>query len=129
MSDNLLRAGSFYNPIPVDKLPPTGDGSYGAYYKLGDKLYYRNPEGLYTEFVGEQEKTDLVNHPPHYTKGSIECIDAMEAMLGRDGMIAYLRGTIMKYNWRLLHKENPAQDRAKMEWYTARLKKLMEEEK
>ena len=24
---------------------------------------------------------DLVNHPPHYNKGDIECIDAIEAML------------------------------------------------
>jgi len=25
--------------------------------------------------------TDMVNHPPHYKQGSIECIDAIHAQL------------------------------------------------
>ena len=28
----------------------------------------------------EKKSKDLVNHPPHYTNGDIECIDAMKAM-------------------------------------------------
>ena len=71
---------------------------------------------------------DQVNHPPHYTQGSIECIDAMEAMLGRDGFIAYLRGSIMKYNWRLLNKAGPAEDAAKLAWYNNRLLQVLNDE-
>ena len=26
-------------------------------------------------------KNDMVNHPPHYNKGDIECIDGIKAML------------------------------------------------
>lgn len=70
---------------------------------------------------------DMVNHPPHYTQGGIECIDAMKEMLGLDGFIAYLRGTIMKYNWRLLHKHNPREDAGKMAWYQAKLNEALDE--
>jgi hypothetical protein len=73
------------------------------------------------------EVVDLVNHPPHYNQGSIECIDAMEAMLGREAFIAYLRGTVFRYNWRLLHKDNPVQDAQKMAWYQDRLIKTLEQ--
>jgi hypothetical protein len=66
--------------------------------------------------MGEQ-----VDHPAHYTHGAIECIDAIEAALGPDGFVAWLRGTIIKYQWRLGHKDAPAQDAAKAEWYSRRL--------
>jgi hypothetical protein len=47
---------------------------------------------------------DLVNHPPHYTDGSIECIDAIEAQLTPEEFRGYLKGSIAKYNWRERHK-------------------------
>jgi hypothetical protein len=34
--------------------------------------------------------TDLVNHPPHYTDESIECIDAIKARWYLDRLIANL---------------------------------------
>lgn len=47
---------------------------------------------------------DLVNHPPHYTDGSIECIDAIEAQLTPEEYRGYLKGNIAKYAWRERHK-------------------------
>ena len=47
---------------------------------------------------------DLVNHPPHYTDGSIECIDAIEAQLTPEEYRGYLKGNIAKYTWRERHK-------------------------
>ena len=47
---------------------------------------------------------DLVNHPPHYTDGSIECIDAIEAQLTPEEWRGYLKGNIAKYAWRERHK-------------------------
>ena len=48
---------------------------------------------------------DNVNHPSHYTSGSIECIDAIRAATtGLDGFTSYLSGTILKYIWRWHHK-------------------------
>lgn len=64
---------------------------------------------------------DSVNHPPHYTQGDIECIDAIKAALGQDGFIAFLRGQIIRYQWRLLFKGNAAEDARKAGWYSDRL--------
>lgn len=65
--------------------------------------------------------SEQVNHPAHYNQGGIECIDAIEAALGPDGFVAWLRGTIIKYHWRLGHKDAAAQDAAKADWYSKRL--------
>lgn len=65
--------------------------------------------------------TEQVNHPAHYNQGGIECIDAIEAALGPEGFVAWLRGTIIKYQWRLGHKDAAAQDAAKADWYSKRL--------
>ena len=62
---------------------------------------------------------DMVNHPPHYqSDNGIECIDAIRAALGRDGFIAYCRGTAIKYLWR--DKVNNVEDRNKAAWYINR---------
>ena len=42
-----------------------------------------------------QEKHDMVNSPSHYNESGIECIDALQAMLGRN-FDAYLQGNIAK---------------------------------
>jgi hypothetical protein len=47
---------------------------------------------------------DLVNHPPHYTDGGIECIEAIEAQLTAEEYRGYLKGNIAKYVWRERHK-------------------------
>ena len=69
---------------------------------------------------------DLVNHPPHYTTGSIECIDAIHAALGDDGFLAYCRGNALKYVWRAPLKAN-AQDLRKAIWYLDRAATLLEQ--
>ena len=55
--------------------------------------------------------------PDHYKTGTIECIDAMRAMLGDEGFKAYLRGTIFRYNWRLGRKDDPKVETEKMYTY------------
>jgi hypothetical protein len=50
------------------------------------------------------QMTDLVNHPPHYTDGAIECIAAIEAQLTPEEYRGYLKGNIAKYVWRERHK-------------------------
>lgn len=47
---------------------------------------------------------DLVNHPPHYNDGSIECIEAIEAQHTPEEYRGYLKGNIVKYIWRERHK-------------------------
>jgi hypothetical protein len=64
-----------------------------------------------------QKDHDEVNHPKHYTQGGIECIDAIKAALGPEGFIAFLRGQVMKYNWRAGLKGPALIDARKSQWY------------
>lgn len=43
---------------------------------------------------------DMVNKPPHYTNGDIECIDAMRAAFGADELAVYCKIAAFKYIWR-----------------------------
>lgn len=66
--------------------------------------------------------SDPVHHPAHYTSGSIECIDAMEAAVAQlSGMEAVLTAQCVKYLWRWKLKSNPVQDLEKCRWYLDRL--------
>lgn len=66
---------------------------------------------------------DAVNRPAHYTKGGIECIDAIEAAVGElGGVEGFLTGQVIKYIWRWKHK-NGSQDLEKAKWYLERLLK------
>lgn len=70
--------------------------------------------------------TDNVSHPPHYTGGGIECIDAMEAALTPEEFRGYLRGNCIKYLWRYDRKGEPVEDLRKAAWYLDRLTDEME---
>jgi hypothetical protein len=72
------------------------------------------------EVINNDNKPDMVNHPSHYTQGGIECIEALEAMLGKDAFIAYCRGTAVKYLWRTGHKWDDVEDLKKAAWYIDR---------
>jgi len=63
---------------------------------------------------------DPVNHPEHYTQGGVECIEAIQASMSREGFAGYLRGNAMKYLWRYTAKGG-VQDLEKARWYLNRL--------
>jgi hypothetical protein len=65
--------------------------------------------------------SDPVNHPAHYTAGSIECIDAIEAALTPEQFIGYCRGNALKYLWRMGLKGDKVQDGEKARWYVNHL--------
>jgi hypothetical protein len=67
---------------------------------------------------------DAVNHPPHYTAGGIECIDAiMAAVEGLTPQEAVCVANVIKYTWRFKRK-NGKQDLKKAQWYLGRLHDL-----
>lgn len=66
---------------------------------------------------------DPVNQPSHYTSGSIECIDAIEAALTPEEFRGFCKGNNIKYVWRSNLKGNHDQDIAKAQWYLGRLDK------
>lgn len=65
--------------------------------------------------------TDPVNRPVHYTRGGIECIDAIRASMTPEEFNGFLKGNAIKYQWRYRHKGNPVQDLSKAAWYLQRL--------
>jgi len=60
-------------------------------------------------------ENDAINHPSHYTRGTIECIDAIEG-LG----FGYLEGNVLKYLTRYPFKGG-IEDLLKAKWYLNRL--------
>ena len=50
------------------------------------------------------EKADMVNAPPHYRQGDIECIDAIRAALTPEEFRGYCKGNAIKYIWRERYK-------------------------
>ena len=63
---------------------------------------------------------DVVNAPPHYRAGAVECIDAVKAALTADEYRGYLKGNCLKYAWRERLKSG-LQDIQKLCWYAAEL--------
>lgn len=70
------------------------------------------------------KKDDPVNHPPHYTQGGIECIQAMEAAFGKEAVAHFCICNAFKYCWRSEHK-NGVQDIDKAIWYLNKYKELV----
>ncbi len=89
--------------------------------------YMRMKEKQAMEQSDNKELEDMVNHPPHYNKAGIECIDAIKAMTD-DGFEYYLQGNIMKYLWRYRYK-NGAEDLKKAQWYLTVLIDVVENDK
>ena len=79
------------------------------------------------EKYGEDVKPDPVNHPAHYTSGSIECIDAMQAAFGDEAIKDFCLCNAFKYLWRHRNK-NGVEDLKKARWYLNRLITAMEVE-
>ena len=74
-----------------------------------------------------EPKQDVVDHPNHYTSGSIECIDAIRAATtGLTGFESYLSGTVLKYLWRWKHKnglEDLLKARRYLDWLIEEVQK------
>lgn len=82
------------------------------------------PEPVELEPIVEPDPgptVDPVNHPAHYTRGGIECIDAITAAVCElPGTEAWLVGQIIKYIWRYKWK-NGLEDLSKARFYLDRL--------
>lgn len=67
--------------------------------------------------------SDTVNHPTHYTRGGIECIDAMVSAYGGTAVAAFCLCNAFKYVWRTREK-NGIEDIDKAIWYLGKYKEL-----
>jgi len=69
----------------------------------------------------EETNDDPVNRPSHYTRGGIECIDAIAASMTPDEWVGFLKGQVIKYVWRYRLKGKPVEDLKKARFYLDRL--------
>ena len=101
---------------------PHGDGAIIAYLLHRDTNTRTNDDRLeqdLNECIGQA--VDVVNHPPHYTQGGIECIDAIKAAtVGKTGIEAVAVANVVKYLWRYEEK-NGLEDVKKAKWYLNKL--------
>ena len=69
------------------------------------------------------KKSDAVNSPAHYTRGSQEAIDIIEEAIqdAPDTKSGMLQAQVLKYMLRLWLKDAPKQDAEKARWYLTRL--------
>ena len=70
-------------------------------------------------------ESDNVEHPAHYTSGSIECIDAMIETQGIEAVKNFCICNAFKYLWRH-EKKNGVEDVKKASWYINKFIELEE---
>lgn len=70
-------------------------------------------------------RADNVEHPSHYTGGSIECIDAMAETQGVEAVKNFCICNAFKYLWRH-DKKNGVEDVKKAAWYLNKFIELEE---
>lgn len=73
--------------------------------------------------VAGESSADIVNHPPHYTFGTIEVLDAIE-----DWELGYHGGNVVKYLARAPHKGSELEDLKKAQFYLNRYIAMKERE-
>lgn len=75
--------------------------------------------------ITAESKPDNVEHPSHYTGGSIECIDAMAETQGVEAVKNFCVCNAFKYLWRH-DKKNGVEDVKKAAWYLNKFIELEE---
>ena len=104
-------------------LDKTNERSHDFYLRMiREEREQKKARGDYRDVLVKEDPVDMVSQPPHYNQGDIECIDAIESALGKEGFQYYLQGNILKYVWRYRHK-NKIEDLGKSQFY---LNKLIE---
>lgn len=83
-------------------------------------------EIIFNELDRPEPTVDIVNHPNHYTRGGMECIDEMELVFGKDAVATFCLLNVWKYRKRAVYK-NGKEDLAKADWYMNKYKELCEE--
>lgn len=91
--------------------------------------YHDDEDCVEIEESEDESEFDIVEKPEHYNSApnGIETIDAIEAAMTREEFRGYLKGTMLKYVFRLGKKDKATQDLGKSQWYLNKLMKKLEE--
>lgn len=80
-----------------------------------------------SETPEEEPTEDMVNYPPHYQQGGMECIDEMILIFGKQAVANFCVCNAWKYRKRAMFK-NGQEDIDKSDWYIKKFKELRDEE-
>lgn len=105
-----------------DKELETGERC-AAFYEDGGSKCRPMLKGSYAGWIGPVQKgpdsQDMVNSPPHYNQGEIECLDAMISAYGLEAVQLHAHLCAFKYLWRAGRKGSEgSQDFDKAVFYT-----------
>lgn len=81
-----------------------------------------------TDPSGREAGYEYVDHPSHYRReGSVECIDEMMALFGREAVMWFCALSAYKYRYRAGDKpgNDARKDIAKSDWYMNKYCELM----
>lgn len=96
-----------------------------------ERLYAQLTAGKLQEDVPTPDpnaNVDIVNHPPHYCReGSMECIEEMELIFGKEAVKHFCLCNAWKYRYRSSAK-NGEEDIKKSDWYIRKYKELTSNE-
>ena len=120
-----LASGDDYKDLRCEIIDKE-TGRWGRRHPANVGLPFRSPE-VY-RIPTDAPQPDLVNAPPHYRQGGIECIDAIRAALTPEEFRGFCKGNVIKYAWRERHKGGDA-DLSKAGDYLDYIKQAKEETK
>jgi len=97
--------------------------TYNTFNDAYDVLLLFDPSQNATK--EQASPVDMVNSPPHYNQGKVECIEAIRAALTADEFRGFCKGNAMKYVFRERLKGG-MEDIKKAEWYLAKMQEKTE---
>lgn len=112
----------WFEDIPKEEAPEKVKVKIQPKKKEEDGPYILSSNEL-VKLMPMPKEEDNINHPAHYTQGTVECIDAIESSMTPEEFRGYLKGCQIKYIWRYQHKGG-MEDLKKCRWYLDRLIKF-----
>jgi hypothetical protein len=93
---------------------------YPDWFFIPNGIGHQYYDVSWIESIVDEEPTGVIN-PNHYTKGGIECIEAIKAAtIGKRGIEAVCVANVIKYLWRYEDK-GAIVDVQKAQWYIEKL--------
>ena len=105
---------NYYDPLDNDAM------TANANYQHMTAKNYKSHES-FQEPDYEDNPSDMVNHPDHYTCGGMEAIDVIQAKLTDEQFLGYCVANALKYLMRQNYKGKQQEDIKKASWYLSRL--------
>lgn len=114
---NNLKKQEVYEAIERHRVTAPGP--------ISDETYKRLEEHAHEE---ARRKQDIVDHPPRYNQYSVEVIDMMEMIYGKEAMALWCEMTAFKYRQRMGLKPGVTigNDLEKEKWYLKRRLEVLE---